>query len=183
MSARGLGAAAALSLILTGPAAAAVEIQWWHAMQGERGRQLDRLAHDFNETQNEYRIVPVFKGNYAETLAAAIVALRSRQQPPIVQVVEVATDTMMAAKGAIYPVHELMKDQGEGFDPEEVADPLAPENLLKSSGRGIFLIRSFMDDHRAETSGGRPPIIERPAPRAAAGPMPMPTAMPRRTCS
>lgn len=39
-----------------------------------------------------------------------------------------------------------VRDQGEGFDPEEVADPLAPENLLKSSGRGIFLIRSFMDD-------------------------------------
>jgi sn-glycerol 3-phosphate transport system substrate-binding protein len=117
MSARGLGAAAALTLTLTGPAAAAVEIQWWHAMQGERGRQVDRLAHDFNETQNEYRIVPIYKGNYADTLAAAIVALRSRQQPPIVQVVEIATATLMAAKGAIYPVHELMKDQGEAFDP------------------------------------------------------------------
>jgi serine/threonine-protein kinase RsbW len=40
----------------------------------------------------------------------------------------------------------LVRDEGEGFEPEEVADPLAPENLLKSSGRGIFLIRSFMDD-------------------------------------
>jgi serine/threonine-protein kinase RsbW len=39
-----------------------------------------------------------------------------------------------------------VRDQGEGFDPTEVADPLAPENLLKSSGRGIFLIRNFMDD-------------------------------------
>lgn len=39
-----------------------------------------------------------------------------------------------------------VEDEGEGFDPEEVADPLAPENILKSSGRGIFLIRSFMDD-------------------------------------
>ena len=37
-------------------------------------------------------------------------------------------------------------DQGEGFVVEEVADPLAPENLLKSSGRGIFFMRSFMDD-------------------------------------
>jgi serine/threonine-protein kinase RsbW len=37
-------------------------------------------------------------------------------------------------------------DQGEGFDPEGVADPLAPENILKSSGRGIFFMRSFMDD-------------------------------------
>jgi serine/threonine-protein kinase RsbW len=37
-------------------------------------------------------------------------------------------------------------DQGQGFDPEEIADPLAPENLLKASGRGIFFMRSFMDD-------------------------------------
>jgi len=49
--------------------------------------------------------------------------------------------------------HELtirVRDQGEGFEPEEVADPLAPENLLKSSGRGIFLIRNFMDDVRLQ---------------------------------
>lgn len=49
-----------------------------------------------------------------------------------------------------------VKDEGEGFDPEEVADPLAPENILKSSGRGIFLIRSFMDDvqlHRGKDRG------------------------------
>ena len=39
-----------------------------------------------------------------------------------------------------------IEDQGEGFVPEEVADPLAPENMLKSSGRGIFFMRSFMDD-------------------------------------
>jgi serine/threonine-protein kinase RsbW len=47
-------------------------------------------------------------------------------------------------------------DQGEGFDPEEIADPLAPENLLKSSGRGIFFMRSFMDDvslRRGEEGG------------------------------
>jgi serine/threonine-protein kinase RsbW len=39
-----------------------------------------------------------------------------------------------------------VRDQGPGFDPDHLADPLAPENLLKSSGRGIFLIRNFMDD-------------------------------------
>ena len=50
----------------------------------------------------------------------------------------------------------VVQDQGEGFDPEQVADPLAPENLLKSSGRGIFLIRSFMDEveHRRMPEGG-----------------------------
>jgi serine/threonine-protein kinase RsbW len=51
--------------------------------------------------------------------------------------------------GANPRANELMicvRDEGEGFDPDLIADPLAPENLLKSSGRGIFLIRSFMDD-------------------------------------
>ena len=51
--------------------------------------------------------------------------------------------------GTVDGVPELsirVRDEGAGFDPEEVADPLAPENLLKGSGRGIFLIRSFMDD-------------------------------------
>jgi len=43
-----------------------------------------------------------------------------------------------------------VRDQGEGFDPELVANPLEPENLLKSSGRGIFLIRNFMDDVRLQ---------------------------------
>src|SRR2546430_3817940 len=117
MSARGFAAAGALLLFLTGPARAVVEIQWWHAMQGELGRQLERVAADFNDSQRDYQIVPVNKGLYTETLSAAIVALRSRQQPAIVQVAEVATATMMAAKGAVYPVYQLMRDQGEAFDP------------------------------------------------------------------
>jgi serine/threonine-protein kinase RsbW len=46
-------------------------------------------------------------------------------------------------------VNELgirIRDQGQGFDPESLANPLDPENLLKASGRGIFLIRNFMDE-------------------------------------
>ena len=99
------------------PARAATEIQWWHAMSGQLGRQLEKLAHDFNATQAGYRIIPVYKGNYTETVNAAIFAFRSRGQPAIVQVSEAATATMMAARGAIYPVHELMRDQAEAFSP------------------------------------------------------------------
>jgi serine/threonine-protein kinase RsbW len=47
-----------------------------------------------------------------------------------------------------------VRDHGEGFDPEDLPDPLAPENLLKSSGRGIFFMRSFMDDVRIERATG-----------------------------
>lgn len=64
----------------------------------------------------------------------------------------------------------VVQDQGEGFDPEQVADPLAPENLLKSSGRGIFLIRSFMDEvvHRRIPDGGMEiRMVKRQAPDAA----------------
>ena len=86
-------------------------------MSGELGRQLDKLATDFNASQSEYRIVPNYKGNYTETVTAAIFAFRSRSQPAIVQVNEIATATMMAAKGAIYPVFELMRDEKEPFSP------------------------------------------------------------------
>jgi sn-glycerol 3-phosphate transport system substrate-binding protein len=99
------------------PAWAVTEINWWHAMSGELGRQLDKLAADFNASQSEYRIVPSYKGNYTETVTAAIFAFRSRSQPTIVQVSEIATATMMAAKGAIYPVSELMRDEQEAFSP------------------------------------------------------------------
>jgi serine/threonine-protein kinase RsbW len=43
-----------------------------------------------------------------------------------------------------------VRDEGPGFDPERLPDPLAPENMLKSSGRGIFLIRNFMDEMRLQ---------------------------------
>jgi serine/threonine-protein kinase RsbW len=75
-------------------------------------------------------------------------------------------------EGAAIP--ELMirvRDQGEGFEPETLANPLAPENLLKSSGRGIFLIRSFMDDvqlQRAPEGGMEIRMVKRVQPPARA---------------
>ena len=107
----------AIVLVATAPAHAVTDIRWWHAMSGQLGRQLEKLADDFNATQSEFRIVPAYKGNYTETVTAAIFAFRSRSQPAIVQVNEIATATMMAAKGATYPVYELMRDEAEGFSP------------------------------------------------------------------
>ncbi len=110
-------AAAAAAVSFASPALAATEIMWWHAMSGQLGRQVEKLAADFNASQSEYRVVPSYKGNYTETVTAAIFAFRSRSQPAIVQVNEIATATMMAAKGAIYPVFELMRDEQEPFTP------------------------------------------------------------------
>src|SRR5437773_7671878 len=94
------------------PAQAVTDIMWWHAMPGELGRQLEKLAADFNASQSEYRIVPSYKGLYAETMTVALFAFRIRQHPAIVQVGEFGTANMMSAKGAIYPVHKLMRDEG-----------------------------------------------------------------------
>jgi sn-glycerol 3-phosphate transport system substrate-binding protein len=97
-------------------ALAVTEVQWWHAMGGVNGERVNKIAADFNATQSDYKIVPSYKGNYTETMTAAIAAFRAKEQPHIVQVFEVGTATMMAAKGAIYPVEQVMKDAGEPFD-------------------------------------------------------------------
>jgi sn-glycerol 3-phosphate transport system substrate-binding protein len=74
------------------------------------------MAAEFNAMQSDYVIVPTYKGNYTETMTAAIAAFRAGEQPHLVQVFEVGTATMMAAEGAIYPVEEMMADAGEPFD-------------------------------------------------------------------
>ncbi|MEP6769851.1 MAG: ATP-binding protein [Acidobacteriota bacterium] len=47
-----------------------------------------------------------------------------------------------------------IRDEGEGFDPEKVEDPLAPENRFKTSGRGIFYMKTFMDEVRFQRAEG-----------------------------
>ena len=61
-----------------------------------------------------------------------------------------------------YDNNELLvtiEDQGEGFDPTQVQNPLLPENLLKSTGRGIFYIKSFMDEVKYEFKKNRGTIL------------------------
>jgi sn-glycerol 3-phosphate transport system substrate-binding protein len=109
-------AVAVAFLLMAAPACAATNIQWWHAMTGELGRRLEAVVADFNSSQSDYRIIPIYKGSYTETITAAIFAVRTQSHPAIVQVNEIATATMMAAQGAVYPVFELMRDEGEVFN-------------------------------------------------------------------
>ena len=113
-----LGAAAVSAMLVSAQGAlAATEIQWWHAMGGRLGEKVNEIAALFNAAQNDYEIKPVYKGNYTETMTAAIAAFRAKEQPHIVQVFEVGTATMMAAKGAVYPVYQMMADAGLEWDP------------------------------------------------------------------
>lgn len=116
--------AAAAVLASAHGAVAQTEIQWWHAMGGNLGETVNQLADGFNKSQTQYKVNPVYKGSYTETLTAAIAAFRAKQAPHIVQVFEVGTANMMAAKGAVYPVYQLMADAKEPFDPKAYIGPV-----------------------------------------------------------
>lgn len=79
------------------PALAQTEISLWHAMAGANNEVIDKIASDFNTSQSEYKVTPVFKGSYPETLNAGIAAFRAGQAPDIIQVFDVGTGVMMAA--------------------------------------------------------------------------------------
>jgi sn-glycerol 3-phosphate transport system substrate-binding protein len=111
-------AALAVAGLLAAPAYAQTEIQWWHSMTGANNTGVNELAERFNKSQSEYKIVPVFKGSYPESMTAAIAAFRAGNPPHILQVFEVGTATMMGAKGAIVPVAKVMADSKEKFDPK-----------------------------------------------------------------
>src|SRR5476649_2932320 len=112
-----LFASLALSIAATA-AQAQTEIQFWHSMGGALGDKVNELAANFNKTQNDYKVVPSYKGQYPESMTAAIASFRAGNAPHILQVFEVGTATMMAAKGAIVPVAQIMKDANEPFDPK-----------------------------------------------------------------
>ncbi|WP_316398509.1 sn-glycerol-3-phosphate ABC transporter substrate-binding protein UgpB [Bradyrhizobium sp. 33ap4] len=113
----GAAAAAAAALAFASPAFAVTEIQWWHAMTGANNDVIVKLANDFNASQSDYKVIPTYKGGYADTMNAGIAAFRAGNAPHIMQVFEVGTATMMAATGAVKPVYKLMADAGEKFDP------------------------------------------------------------------
>jgi sn-glycerol 3-phosphate transport system substrate-binding protein len=114
-----LATVAAVAAAFAAPAQAQVEIQWWHSMGGALGEALNGLATKFNESQKDYKVTAIYKGQYPESMTAAIAAYRAKNPPHILQVFEVGTATMMAAKGAIIPISKVMADAKEPFNPKD----------------------------------------------------------------
>ncbi len=101
------------------PALAQTEVDFWHAFTGRLGELVAEQVETFNASQSDYKVTASHKGNYSETLNAGIAAFRAGEQPDILMVFEVGTATMMAAKGAIKPVYEVMADAGADFNPDD----------------------------------------------------------------
>lgn len=127
MQRRALWLAALVTPILAIPriAQAATDIQFWHAMAGEMGQRVETIANNYNASQTEFHVTAVYKGTYPEVMTGAIAAFRAKQPPHIVQVFEVGTATMMSAKGAIYPVYQLMREQAVPFDAKSFLPAIA----------------------------------------------------------
>src|SRR5215510_4095739 len=114
------GIAALLGVLLGAHATRAqqrVQVEFWHGLTMPLGGMLEKIVADFNESQSQYRVNPTFKGAYPETMVAASAAFRAGNAPAIVQMFEVGTATMMAARGAVKPAYELMAEAGVPFDP------------------------------------------------------------------
>ncbi|MBV8425273.1 MAG: sn-glycerol-3-phosphate ABC transporter substrate-binding protein UgpB [Candidatus Eremiobacteraeota bacterium] len=92
--------------------AAPVEIQFWHSMGAQLGVYLNEIVDKFNASQSDYKVVAVYKGNYEQSMAAGIAAYRAGDAPAILQVYEVGTATMMAAKQAVIPVWQVFQKAG-----------------------------------------------------------------------
>ena len=131
---------AAISLLVFFCAAAHAqqEVRLWHAMSGSLGNALETLVSRFNESQNEARVVLEHKGSYEDTLIGALKAQRAGDGPALVQVYEVGTANMMAAKSAYRPLWQLAHEQHLAID-AKLFVPAVASYFSDASGRLLAL--------------------------------------------
>ena len=101
---------------LSAMAVAQTEIQWWHSMDGALGNWVEDLAEGFNKSQKDYKVTPVYKGSYDQSMTAGVAAYRAGEAPDILQVFEVGTASMIYADGVTKSVTEIMKENDVPFD-------------------------------------------------------------------
>ncbi len=99
-------------------AQAQTEIEWWHSMDGSLSEWVNDLANEYNASQDEFKVVPIYKGGYEQSMTAGVAAVRAGSAPDILQVYEVGTASMTYSKGATKSVSKIMEENGIEFDPE-----------------------------------------------------------------
>ncbi len=99
-------------------AQAQTEIHLWHSMSGALGEVLQSLVQRFNESQKDVRVLEEHKGGYERSLIQAMKAQEAGAGPDLVQVYELGTAHLMAAKRAYRPLWQVMAEAGEKLDPK-----------------------------------------------------------------
>ncbi|HIP29979.1 MAG TPA: sn-glycerol-3-phosphate ABC transporter substrate-binding protein UgpB [Sulfurospirillum arcachonense] len=98
---------------------ASTNISWWHAMGGRLGEVVNEMATNFNNSQSEYKITPIYKGGYEDTMTAGIAAFRAKKSPDIIQIFDAGAATMINAKGVVYPIADLFDKYGVKFNAKD----------------------------------------------------------------
>ena len=98
---------------------AKIPIYFWHSMAGDWGNVVKQLTDEFNKSQQEFTVIPIYKGSYSESLTSTVAAFRAHKQPHIVQIFEVGTATMMYPPGVIVPLYSLLKDVNITLDEKD----------------------------------------------------------------
>ncbi len=119
--------------------AAPKEIIFWHSMAGQLGEEVVRLSNQFNASQEGYRVKPVYKGDYMESLTSFAAAFRAKHPPHLLQVSEVGTSVMRSPIGIIKPVEDLMREQGMDIEKQR----FYPAVLSNYSSNNLLLAMPF----------------------------------------
>lgn len=130
-----------LSLLLgclAGGAQAQQELRFWHAMGGSLGNALATFVERFNESQADYRVVAEHKDSYEDTMIGALAAQRAGNGPHLVQVYEVGTAHMMAARSAYRPVWQVLAEGSERVEAKSFL-PAVASYFSDGSGRLLAL--------------------------------------------
>ena len=115
-----------------------IEIRLWHALSGALGDELKGLVRRFNDSQKEFAVVPEHKGSYEDTMIAALAAQKQGTGPHLVQVYEVGTAHMMAARGAYRPLWQVAAEAHEPIDAKAFL-PAVAGYFSDESGRLLAL--------------------------------------------
>jgi sn-glycerol 3-phosphate transport system substrate-binding protein len=119
---------------------AATNITWWHAMGGKLGEVVNEMAQNFNNSQSEYKVIPIYKGGYEDTMTAGIAAYRAHKAPDIIQIFDAGAATIIGAKGVVYPVADLFDKYGVKFN---ASDYIAGVRNFYANSKGRMIGAPF----------------------------------------
>lgn len=104
----GVGAAMPLTTVHGNAASKPEKITFWHSMTGETQKSIERVVNDFNQSQNDYKVVPEFQGQYVEALPKFLSVGGTKKAPVLFQSNEISTK-QLATSGMIEPMETITK--------------------------------------------------------------------------
>lgn len=101
-----------------------IVINFWHSMAGKLGNTLNTIIDEFNEKNDDFKIKATYKGTYHEALTSTVASYMAGKGPDIVQIFDIATDTMLYPKGVIKSVHSLLQEQNIHLPVNKIIKPV-----------------------------------------------------------